>query len=239
MAGRARKKRAVKAKAHTAPIIPDRPAERELSGKGTAKETFGGVAMFQQGLAGDRSRQQCLDRIPEKVSVEVARFPPKSDLPRGRKPRLTARDWTLGKWELVATPAPITLVDRSASHYRIREAARTFHYATVVAVRNSKTMRPFLFFQSSFPPQAPRGRNTNCRHCEPDVEKAFDHDLDYREHHVWKGFARGVRVRARVRHVGRLYGGCYGNTRCQPSAHKPHWYFSSCCDRRPCSGRYF
>lgn len=40
MAGRARKKREVKAKANTAPIISDRPAELELSGEGTAKETL-------------------------------------------------------------------------------------------------------------------------------------------------------------------------------------------------------
>ena len=40
MAGRASKKREAKAKANAAPIIADRPAELELSGNGTAKETL-------------------------------------------------------------------------------------------------------------------------------------------------------------------------------------------------------
>ena len=40
MAGLARKKREAKVKANAAPIIPDRPVEPELLGKGTAKEAL-------------------------------------------------------------------------------------------------------------------------------------------------------------------------------------------------------
>ena len=89
MAGRARKKREVKAKANTAPIIPDRPVELEAFGQRNRKRDFEGIAIFRRGLAGDLSRQQCLERIPEKVSVEVARFPP--DLIRPGEENLASR----------------------------------------------------------------------------------------------------------------------------------------------------
>ena len=72
------------------------PLSRPSSGTGAfgqrdRERVFGEVAIFHRGLAGDRPRQQCSGRIPEKVPDEVARFPPEPDPPRRRKPCLHGR----------------------------------------------------------------------------------------------------------------------------------------------------
>ena len=90
--GRGERGRSVRQRRKSMPLPISRPSSGTGAfGQRNRERDFGEVAIFQRGLAGDRSRQQCLGRRPEKVPAEVARFPPGPDPPRRRKPCLHGR----------------------------------------------------------------------------------------------------------------------------------------------------